>query len=166
MKPLAYILSPITLLLSVIICGCGSSPGPTMQWAQLSEQSSCEAMDPSSCPSAFGFTVDAQGNFTAGPSPSGKIIQGAITAQELSTLNADANAILLTGAAQHCQSSQEPAGSSDAITASSAANMRLNIYSDNALKGTCFAHSEAAATALRDFFHQLQGKYYPVPFPS
>jgi hypothetical protein len=143
--------------------GCGSA-GPTMQWERLAETATCEAMNPAYCPAGNSFTVDTQGNFTAGPSPSGKTVKGQITAQELVTLNADANAVLLAGAALHCHSGASVPGSSDMIDAFSASGMQLPVYTT--INGECFAHSDSSGTTLRNFFQQLRSTYYPIPFPS
>jgi hypothetical protein len=149
-------------------CGGGSNP-PTHTLSDVtsvSEQSFCEAMDPTFCTGAFGFALDSQGNFTAGPSPAGKIVQGKITSDELASFQSALNMQLeASGNGMTCSAIPLIAGTGDMIKATFTNNTQTNLFT-NVGGQQCFLGSATIGTQFRDFFHQLLTKYYPIPFPS
>src|SRR5690348_12012691 len=94
-----------------LICGvcvlfstsCGSSGynAPAVQpqsvppspWQNVKEQTTCEAMNPAFCVGTYGFAVDHSGRYVDGPAPSGNVMTGSITPDELRQLNDDADAV-------------------------------------------------------------------------
>ena len=64
-------------------CGAGTNGSAQSQWTSVTDQATCEAVNPVSCSGLYGFKVDTSGNFMAGPSPTGVVVNGAITAAEL-----------------------------------------------------------------------------------
>lgn len=165
----SLVLPAVVAMLTLFAAGCGGSNPPMhtlSDVASVSEQSFCEAMDPTRCPGTFGFAVDNQGNFTAGPSPTGKVVQGKITSDELTTFQSLLSIQLgASGNGSTCSAIPLIAGVGDTIKAAFTNNTQTNLFSDVGGQ-QCFLGSTAAGTQFRDFFHQLLTKYYPIPFPS
>ncbi len=161
------------LLLAVLgLVGCGSSVSdpPTANrstsFKQVFEQTGCEALAPSFCSGIYGFTVDSAGNFTAGPSPSGIIRKGSITASENSALNAAAEAYLATmGSATSCQVHQSVPGVADVVRITTD-TQTIDVFDQGFSPGNCVTADSDKAAALATQVEQLRLKYYPVPFPT
>jgi len=129
----------------------------------MTETTTCEAMNTTSCPGAFGFTIDSMGNFTAGPSPSGTTVKGTITPSELSALQTALGPVVESSSTS-CTPGASIPGVSAQISASFTDGTQATLYS--AAGQICFRGGTSAGTALSNAFHQLLIKYYPNPFPS
>jgi hypothetical protein len=151
------------------ILGCGGNNPPAHSVndvATVSEQVSCEAMNPDSCVGGFGFAVDSQGNFTAGPSPTGKVVQGKITSDELASLKSSLSVILGTSSrGMTCKTIETIPGIGDTIKATFTDNTQENVFTIQSGQ-ECFLGTATTGPTFGDFFHQLLNKYYPNPFPS
>ena len=165
----SLVLPAVVSMFTLFATGCGGSNSPThtlSDIASVSEQSFCEAMNPTFCTGAFGFAVDSQGNFTAGPSRAGKVVQGKITSDELATFQSLLSMQLgASGNGSTCSAIPLIAGVGDTIKATFTNNTQTNLFSDGGGQ-QCFLGNTATGTQFRDFFHQLLAKYYPIPFPS
>ncbi len=147
--------------------GCGAATGTSGSWAHITEQTTCEAMPDASCSGAFGFAVTHGGSFTAGPSPTGKTVQGTLTSQEIAQLVSLGDAYLASATQSlQCESPPPPEvpGVSDRIQLFADSGMEFDVWRVGA--GVCHMGDAGRAAALRDFFHQLLAKYYPTPFPA
>ena len=157
---------------ALFLFGCGSgSTQPTNQFGtpvQMSEKTACEALNPIDCSGLYGFTIDRVGNFTAGPSPTGVVITGAVTNDELNTLSGDATSYLasVTQVAT-CSTPTSPAvgGEGDIISLLTSANTQITILG-GAPPLNCGVADPTKASALSSYFQQLREKYYPIPFPA
>jgi hypothetical protein len=160
----------LVLLFALGLAGCASPMADlqTASYRQVSEQTTCEAMAPSSCSGTYGFTVDSLGNFTAGPSPSGMVLKGSITANESSALNAAAEAYLAsTGPSASCQVRQSVPGVSDVVRITSNNSQTIDVFDEGMqTTGNCVTADSAKAAALTTQIQQLRQKYYPIPFPT
>ncbi len=158
----------LMLLTIVLLSACGASNNAAAQWTSVSERTSCEALNPSSCSGLYGFTIDNAANFAAGPSPAGVIIRGTITADELNLLSASANAFLssITSTAP-CPLGPITPGVGDGISISPLSGQSFVVLASNASPpGNCVSSDPAKANGLATVVQQLRLKYYPVPFPS
>lgn len=152
----------------VVGCGGGSNqPSHSVNdVVTVSEQASCEALVQDSCRAGFGFAIDSQGNFTAGPSPTGKVVQGKITSDELASLKSSLSAVL---ASSHngmtCTSVGTIPGIGENIKAAFTDSTQANLVTlqSNQL---CFLGGTTNGQAFENIFQQLLIKYYPMPFPS
>jgi hypothetical protein len=162
---LLVLLSSLALIGIFLLAGCGGNlmTHSVAQVAQVSEVTACEALSPASCAGLFGFAIDNMGNFTAGPSPTGKTVTGAITPAELSSLQA-ALGPLVQSSSMHCDNQSSIPGVGDKISASFTDGSQADLFVMNGQ--TCFRSDQAHAAAFSDLFHQLLTKYYPNPFPA
>jgi len=154
----------------LIVLGCGgshdqSSSQTANQIAQVSEKTFCETS--ATCAGLNGFAIDGQGNFTAGPSSTGKRVSGSITSAELASLKSMVNSVMANSSAgTQCVVGQPQLPFlGDDINANFTDGSHAALY--HQVSGQeCFLGNPAVATPLRDFAHQLLQKYYPIPFPS
>jgi len=159
----------ITVLVGLgvlLLSGCGGSMEMThtvAQVTQVKEVTTCELVNPASCVGQFGFAIDSMGNFTAGPSPAGKTVTGAITPAELSSFQS-ALAPLVQNSSMICDNQPLVGGVSDKISASFTDGSQGDLFTFSGQ--SCFLGDMTNGMAFRDLFHQLLTKYYPNPFPA
>jgi hypothetical protein len=60
-------------------------PAPAI-WSEAGEETTCEAMQDDYCLGRYGFAINRDGTFIAGPSDSGSKVQGRIKSRELQRL--------------------------------------------------------------------------------
>jgi hypothetical protein len=161
----ALVMPALSLIATFLLAGCGGNlmAHSVAQVAQVSEVTACEAQSPASCAGLFGFAIDNMGNFTAGPSPTGKTVTGTITPAELSSLQA-ALGPLVQSSSMHCDNQSVIPGVGDKISASFTDGSQADLFVVGGQ--TCFRSDQAHAAAFSDLFHQLLTKYYPNPFPA
>ncbi len=142
-------------------------------WDGITEQSTCEAVEPNFCLGQFGFFIDFNGQFIAGGNGGSKQIRGNLTDTEFSALNAAANdfAASVTGQSSTCGHAQLIPGVSDAISIGVQTAPATNSYSQafvyrTDVSNVCHDGDATKAATLRDMFHQLRTEYYPIPFPN
>ena len=160
----------LVCLLFSIACGTGKMPITVGQWTRISEQTSCEVLNPAYCSGLYGFAIDKTGAFTAGPSPGGEVVQGKITVDELSALSAAANNYLMSVTQQaSCQLNPAFPGVGDIITMVTTNMNELGVYISGGgvpPNFTCVSADMDRTAALISSVQQLRRKYYSVPFPS
>jgi len=154
------------------IISCGTA-GPTGfkqgQLVRISEQTTCELVAPASCSGLYGFSIDNNRGFTAGPSPTGKTVQGNISSDEANTLSATVNAYQATVTGQSsCQPTSGLPGTSDLILMDTTTITQLQVFASNVQPSgtTCVSADAGQTSALVSYIQQLRTKYYPTPFPS
>ncbi len=152
-------------LLIVLLAGCGGSAA-SMQWQQVNERTTCEAVDPSHCSGEYGFTVDNQGNFVVGPNPQATTVKGMLTPTEMNQLASLANAMTadINGDPNPvCQAVAFVPGTSDVVGIAMATGQ--NFVVQDTQHGKCaYGGHVTDATALIDDLDQLRAKYTPSPF--
>jgi hypothetical protein len=146
------------------LVACGSSQPPAVDWKEVDEATTCEALNPASCVGAAGFRVSVDGSWTAGPSASGDMRRGTVTSEERVRLATDVLQISV-GAAQQCDSAGNVPGVSDIVDLTLTQQGPLRVYE----KGTtpnqvCYRGGRDAAARLHDDLNALMLKYYPQPF--
>ena len=165
----------VTAIVSLAI-GCGGNTRnnvtvthvdshPLSDVVTLHQDGTCEAVNQGFCLGEFGLTVDLQGNFTAGPSPSGKVVTGSITADELAALRATLAPVVQSDRLA-CQPNNPviPGTGSNAMV-SFTDGSTATTFSSGGIQ-SCFRGGQAVAQPFEDEFEKLLAKYYPIPFPS
>lgn len=137
-------------------------------WKSIRETTTCEAVAPGSCIGEYGFTIDAAGRFTAGPSPGGLRVQGSLTAEERKKLQRaiDEDAVKGAGLSEMCTASRLIPGTSDRLTLTSSKGRERVIYRRDRPNETCFTGNRDAATKLHDVMQSLMAEHYPQHFPE
>jgi len=149
----------------VLLNGCGASTFAV--WTSVSEQTNCEALNPTACSGLYGFTIASNGQFLAGPSPSGVVSRGSITADESNQLLIAADEFLssITSTAA-CPLGPITPGVGDGINIIGATGESFIVLSSNiSPPGTCVIANPQKTTTLATLVQQLRLKYYPLPFP-
>ncbi len=156
----------LILVAALLLNACGASNSTRSSWTSISERTSCEALNPSSCSGLYGFTIANSGQFVAGPSPDGVVTRGSITANELDALLLAANQFLssITSTAA-CPLAPITPGVGDGISILTASGQSFVVLSSNASpSGNCVIADPQKATMLATTVQQLRLKYYPLPF--
>ncbi len=137
------------------------------RWESVREQTSCEVVAPGSCIGEYGFTVDATGQFTAGPSPGGLRVDGKLPPNELLDLQRAVRAALRhANAAENCIASRNIPGSTERLTITTTNGREHVVYRRESPSQLCFAGDRTAATHLHDVMQRLMAEHYPQHFPQ
>lgn len=151
--------------LAALLTGCGGGDSVSLHaaplWTQVSDKTTCEAQTPASCSGYYGFVIDNQGNYTAGPNPQGQSGKGALSTAEWNQLQTAANAVANDIAAAPdalCKPQQAVPGQSDVVLIAAAGK----VYSvQDGMNALCAWHGATAdSTALIDLIDTLRAKYY------
>lgn len=138
------------------------------KWKSIREKTTCEAVAPGSCIGEYGFTIDANGKFIAGPAPSGLHVEGKLTPAEMKRLRKaiDEDAAKGAGLSEMCTASRAIPGSSDRLTVTSSKGRERVVYRRERPNETCFTGNRDAATKLHDVMQSLMAEHYPPHFPQ
>ena len=92
------------LFLFVVLACSGGDPtvsateavaAPPSGWSRVAERTTCDPLRPQDCLGAYGFSVSAEGRYTAGPDPvTGRVSTGPLTSAELAALDAAIAAVV------------------------------------------------------------------------
>ena len=160
----------LTLVITIHI-GAASKAAPkkVRTWKSIREKTTCEAVAPGSCIGEYGFTIDASGNFTAGPSPDGGLhMQGKLPPAELQKLQKAIEDDAAKGAnlPEMCTASRAVPGTSDRLTLTSRSGRDRVVYRREKPNETCFTGNRDAAGKLHDVMQALMAEHYPQHFPQ
>ena len=149
-------------------CGAQTPSSPSQTWAQVKEQTSCEALNPADCTGAYGFLVTSDGHWASGPSPSGATRTGALTQGEKEQISADASLVAAgLGGSAVCERSQTVPGVADAVDLMDSLHGLTRVFDLGGTPGnTCYRGGRDRAIQLHNDLATLMGKYYPRPFPA
>lgn len=154
----------ISILTLAIAIDLSAAPKRSRRWRSIQEQTTCEAVAPGSCIGEYGFTIERNGKFTAGPSPAGLHVDGHLTATERQNLQRAAAAI--SSISETCISSPLVPGSSDRLTLTLTDGRKRVVYRRESPNQTCFTGNREAATKLHDIVQSLMAEHYPQHFPQ
>ena len=164
-----------TLLLSAVffLCACGGgSKTNAIAFAQAGEGTACMtgpgSTDNAQCSGRFGFTVDQNGNWAAGPSFQQQVVvHGQITADELSALQMAARNYLDTvSGTTFCHGPGLLLPVVETVNITPLGQQASVVSSDLPDPIGCLNGDTNAANAFVAQMDQLRQKYYPVPFPG
>jgi hypothetical protein len=141
---------------------------PAAAWLKVSERVTCEAMKDDYCLGRYGFTINSDGTFVAGPSGEGRKTEGRIPQRELQQLG------VLIRQMPAIASNEEPKcnkgglpGVKDQIDLTLASGSAVRIYDLGGRVGEiCYIGPRNSVRALHKYLHKLMTRYYPVPFPK
>jgi len=136
-------------------------------WDSIYEQRKCEAMSDNFCPGFYGFRVDNNGHYAAGPNENGKTKKGRISPAELVDLNRYVNAWVSAFNVNDpdCDHARLMPGTHEQIEITRADNSVVRIYDEGSTAGNiCYRGGRDNVNTLREVIHRLTDKYYPQPF--
>src|SRR5215472_8135969 len=119
------------------------------------------------CRGRFGFTIEQDGAFIAGPTPAGDSIRGKIRREELRRLRELIDGVTTSRARAEtsCQQGGVP-GVKDQVAVTFATGRTAFVYDLGGHVGMlCHTGEWDGVRALHDHLQKLLQRYYPVPFP-
>jgi hypothetical protein len=152
--------------LSVVSESSGMQPVAT--WMEVREQAACEAMRDDYCLGRYGFTIKANGRFTAGPSERGSKVEGSIEAAELQRIGSLVGdfAPELAHAQRTCMPRGVP-GIRDQLDITFSDGTVVRAYDLGGVPGkVCYVGAWDRVQVLHEYVRGLMSRYYPVPFPA
>jgi hypothetical protein len=149
---------------ALLLAACGTEQLIGGGWTQVREVTTCEALNPSACVGAAGFTVRSDGTWVAGPSSSGATANGTLTATEKTLIASDVSVIDSQRGTQ-CDAGSVVPGVSDLVEVTLLGGDMLRVFEKGTTPNqTCFRGGRDAAGRLHDDVTALMAKYYPKPF--
>jgi hypothetical protein len=156
----------LTTALALTACGMETPDGPGASWIQVTERTTCEALNPSFCTGIYGFTVMNDGRYTVGPANDGTQVGGSLTDAERSALSREADMVAAgLGGSQQCDTVGTVAGVSDAVDLTDSSHAVSRVY-EIGVRRTCYRGGRDRAIQLHDDLRALMARYYPRPFPA
>jgi hypothetical protein len=145
-----------------------SPDAPSTAWLQVSERVACEAMLDDYCLGRYGFTINSDGTFVAGPSGEGRKIEGRIRQQELQQLGALIHQLPASASNEDRRRTKGGLpGIKDQIDLTFASRSAVRIYDLGGSVGEiCYIGRWDNVDRLHQYLHKLMTRYYPVPFPK
>jgi hypothetical protein len=140
----------------------------TKQFSAVRVYARCEAMRPDRCPGFYGFSVASDGKFKVGPAPNGSVIEGSVSADELTTLAAAVNAQLASGNKMTCLDIHTIPGSGRVIAAFFTDGSKVNLWTTGLILGShgnCALGDYQKAQLVDQIIRKLMINYYPQTFP-
>ena len=137
-------------------------------WLEISERTTCEAMQDDYCLGRYGFTIKHDGRFLAGPSPQGSKVEGRVKSSELKRLAElviqvsakSANGEMVCGPGG-------VAGIKDQVEVTFKAGQVVRAYDLGGSVGKiCYVGSWDNVRRLHQYLRNLMTRYYPIPFPN
>jgi len=151
----------------LVLAGCGARGGPDAEWSQVSEHTTCEALAPSHCVGAYGFTVRSDGHYTVGPAPGGVALEGALTDAQRSQLSTDAAGVAAAASGSpQCVPINTLAGVTDRVDLVDPRGAGMRVYDLGGTPGSaCYVGPLEGVDRLHGDLATLMARYYPRPFP-
>lgn len=166
MKASGFISLSTALYAALLLSACGgdsASLHAAPLWTQVYNKTTCEVVNLANCVGAYGFSIDNQGNYIVGPSPTGQTVKGTLTSTEWSQLQTAANTVASDIAANPnpaCVSQVFPTGVTDMVQINATGNI-FNVQT--AMNQLCaYNGGKADSTALIDLVDALRAKYYSL----
>jgi hypothetical protein len=168
------------LMIAVWLIGIGAAFGkplvspdapstvPAAAWLQVSERVACEAMLDDYCLGRYGFTINSDGTFVAGPSGEGRKIEGRIRQQELQQLGALIHQLSASASNEERRRTKGGLpGIKDQIDLTFASRSAVRIYDLGGSVGEIsYIGRWDNVHGLHQYLYKLMTRYYPVPFPK
>jgi hypothetical protein len=158
----------------VILCACGGNSHKTgpVAFEKTAEGTACftgpGSTDNAQCSGRFGFSVDQNGVWTAGPSFQQQMtVHGQITMDELSALQQAAQTYLdSTNGTKFCSGNGMQTGVGEVVNITPAGKDTAAVFANLPDPITCLNADASATNAFVAQLDQVRQKYYPVPFPG
>jgi hypothetical protein len=139
---------------------------PAAAWLKVSETAACEAMQDDYCLGRYGFTINNDGTFVAGPSGQGRKKEGRIRKKELRQLRELIRQMGLSASDKErsCDKGGLP-GIKDQIDLTFTTGSVIRIYDLGGSVGEiCYIGHREKVDRMHKYLHKLMSRYYPVPF--
>jgi len=127
-----------------------------------------ESANTDNCVGGYGFTVNSDGTFQAGPGPNGQIRKGNLSPDDLNNLNTSMSAVLAGPRSQvdnHQTLDESSTNDTVTVVQTEGSDEQTIIHTD----GTDMVYrtqSFDTAKTLLSSLHDLATKYYALPFPD
>jgi hypothetical protein len=145
-----------------------ASDAPSPVWLEISERTTCEAMQDDYCLGRYGFMIKHDGRFLAGPSPQGSRVEGRVKSSELKRLGA--LVVQISASATNEERLCDPGGVpgiKDQVDVTLTAGQVVRAYDLGGSVGNlCYVGSWDNARRLHQYLRKLMTQYYPIPFPN
>jgi hypothetical protein len=170
-KPLmiaVWLIDILTAFGKPLVSPDASSIVPAAAWLKVSERAACEAMQDDYCLGRYGFTINSDGTFVAGPSGEGLKTEGQIRQKELQQLGALIRQMPASASNEErsCNKGGLP-GIKDQIDLTFASGSVVRIYDLGGSVGEIrYIGRWDNVNRLHRYLHKLMTQYYPVPFPK
>jgi hypothetical protein len=166
----------LSMLWLIGMLAAGSKPlaagaGPTLTpaaWLEVSERTSCEAVQDEYCVGRYGFTIRHDGTVIAGGPGGGRTVEGKITLPELEKIDSLIRAASSSarGGERTCRKDGLP-GIRDQVDLTFPDGKVLRICDLGGQVGqVCCVGNWDRVRQLHDYLRGLMRRYYPVPFPT
>jgi hypothetical protein len=141
---------------------------PAAAWLQVTERVACEAMLDDYCLGRYGFTINNDGTFVAGPSSEGRKVEGRIREQELKQLGALIRQLLASASnEERTYNKGGLPGIKDQIDLTFGSGSAARIYDLGGSVGeTHYIGRWDNVNRVQQYLRKLMTRYYPVPFPK
>jgi hypothetical protein len=129
-------------------------------------KTTCEAMSPGYCLGAYGFEITSEGAFTAGPSASGRRIEGRLDPASLTNLMRATERVLADPDAREtpCGPIHGIPGVSETVSIAAAGRTLALRGASGVLDPRCVSGNVADLEALFGAAHHAMSRHYPSPF--
>jgi hypothetical protein len=137
-------------------------------WLEISERTACEAMQDDYCLGRYGFTIQHDGRFVAGPSAQGSKVEGRVKSTELKRLGE--LVMQVSASTTHGERVCDPGGVpgiKDQVDVTFTAGQVVRAYDLGGSVGKlCYVGSWDNVSRLHQYLRKLMTQYYPLPFPN
>jgi hypothetical protein len=160
----AFWLFGILVSLHVPITSNAAPPQASEIWLEARERTACEAMQDDYCLGRYGFAINHDGTFVAGPSNQGTKTEGRIEMGELLRLGElieHLSKSLLAG--RRACDSGGLVGIKDQVDLTLATGFVARLY-ELGNGRICYLGSKVSAKEFHSYVRSLMTKYYPIPF--
>jgi hypothetical protein len=154
------------LALAILAAASGIGRAQAMGPWTIVVKTTCEAMSPAYCQGAYGFEIASDGAFTAGPSASGRRIEGRLDLASLTNLTRATERVLADPDAREtpCSPIHGIPGVSETVSIAAAGRTLALRGAPGALDPRCVSGNVADLEALFSAAHQAMSRHYPSPF--
>jgi hypothetical protein len=154
------------LALAILAAASGIGKAHAMGSWTIVVKTTCEAMSPAYCRGAYGFEITFDGAFTAGPSASGRRIEGRLDPASLTNLMRVTERVLADPDAREtsCGPIHGIPGVSETVSIAAAGRTLALRGATGVLDQRCVSGNVADLEALFAAAHQAMSRRYPSPF--
>jgi hypothetical protein len=155
------------LALAILAAASGIGKAHAMEPWTIVVKTTCEAMSPDYCQGAYGFEIASDGAFAAGPSASGRRLEGRLDPASLASLARGAERVLADPEAREtpCGPIHGVPGVSETVSISAAGRTLALKGASGALDPRCVSGKLNDLQALFRAAHEAMLRHYPSPFP-
>jgi hypothetical protein len=154
------------LALAILAAASGMGKAHAMGPWTIVVKTTCESVSPAYCQGAYGFEIASDGAFTAGPSASGRRLEGRLDPASLTNLARATERVLANPDAREtpCGPIHGIPGVSETVSISVGGRTLALRGASGALDPRCVSGNLMAFQALFRAAHEAMSRQYPSPF--